>query len=82
MPRSMLLVTMSTTIPLGRLVRQSRVPWTPLDRTAWIGRRVIVEGKRRTIVGVYVDIRGGVILDHPVGQFASWNVDDLKLAEE
>lgn len=55
--------------------------WAPLERTALIGRRVIVHGRWRTIVATYPDIRGGVILDKPVDGFRCWNLDDMRFED-
>lgn len=57
--------------------------WTQQVREALIGRRVVVYGigrsYRRVIVGTYLKIRGGVILDKPVDGCTSWNMDALKV---
>lgn len=47
-----------------------------------IGRRVRKSGKIRTIIHLYSDIRGGVILDKPIEDFKSWNIDELEFIDE
>ena len=50
-----------------------------------IGRKVKVGNAIRTIVGTYSDIKvqiGGVVLDAPVGNLKSWNLDELVFVEE
>lgn len=44
-----------------------------------IGDRVCVRGERgiRKISGFYPNIPGGVTLDSKIGDFYSWNVDEL-----
>lgn len=43
-----------------------------------VGRKVTVKGRRRTVVGVYADISGGIILDREIDGFVSWNVHDTR----
>lgn len=49
-------------------------------RTAKKGDVVVHKktGAVRTVVALYDDIKGGVILDKPVEGFVSWNVADLR----
>ncbi len=46
-----------------------------------VGRKVKRGKSVRTIVGIYPDIPGGVILDKPIEGFRSWNLDSLTLLE-
>jgi hypothetical protein len=42
-----------------------------------IGDVVLCQGQPRRVVKLYKNIDGGVSLDEPVGDFHSWNEDDL-----
>ena len=44
-----------------------------------IGREVMIGKCRRTIIQVYDDIIGGVIVNKEVEGFRSWNIQECKL---
>lgn len=49
----------------------------PSKAKAWVGKRVLCRGRKRTVVRMLPDIDGGVMLDRPVEGFTCWNVSDL-----
>ncbi len=51
-------------------------------RLALHGRKVRIKRRIRTIIGTYADIDGGIILNKPVEELRSWNIEDVTLLPE
>lgn len=45
-------------------------------RQEFVGKELIIKGHKRHIRDTYPDIIGGVLLDEPIGDFRSWNIDE------
>jgi len=66
-------------LDLDEVIEPSQKKYQMWSDKSIIGKKVSCGGQIRTVIGIYNDIRGGVILDKPVDGLKSWNLGELTI---